>query len=563
MTDPRTYSHETTEAVSDSDVHAGRAVDTGDSTTNPVQSDFRGPQLSPSHWKSVREVAANTPLAHPLAFSMGPVRFDYPTPPHLIKLYGDLWRAVMPQYPNAPKQLVRLMPRDHGKSEAGSVVFPTWLALRNPNINILIMMHKEGKAAGKLSECRDHIERLAPAFGREVVKANTTELTLAREEASDVPTIHAAGFKSGVTGGHYDVVIMDDCVIWETQNTEGKREKAQRKFQNYLNLGDESDTVFVVLGTRKHKDDLYSWLLSKREWNSDVKRAVADTSVIEQGEFDLVTDTGAVYAAHERNQIPPSETLTSVEPHRNVPVLWPERYSLGDLIFEYLSAGDSAGESDGVASSSEWLREKQNITSAFEGSVLSEDMLAFVDPADPPRTKLADDLVHFVTLDPAIEPDPEKAASGNTDYWAIAVLGYDPKDDIAYLRDVFRTRGQSAKQAVAWLRTSLAGYPYQPLYVEATQGQEFLVQAIQDAGIDARRVKPTRQKEDRIISLGALFENGRVRVLGNPDDEKWRSFMDEWLAFPTADFDDRLDAVAAATSVWQEWIQSPRSGFNL
>ncbi|MDL0133510.1 hypothetical protein, partial [Halobacterium salinarum] len=43
------------------------------------------------------------------------------------------------------------------------------------------------------------------------------------------------------------------------------------------------------------------------------------------------------------------------------------------------------------------------------------------------------------------------------------------------------------------------------------------------------------------------FEAGDLRIVGDPGDEQWRSFeQKEWLQFPTAAHDDRLDAVEIA-----------------
>lgn len=527
--------------------------DAGSHTTGESHADgvmHGGSHTTAADWETYANLAEEDPLAHPLAFSL---TLDYPylPPPALRELYEALFRAVSADYHRASKQLVRLLPRDHGKSEVGSVVFPSWKSLANPNSRTLIMMHKEKKASGKLRQCRDIIESHTDEFDVSIERSNNTELTLARSENHDVPTIEAAGFESGVTGGHYDNIVVDDGVIWDTQNTEGKREKAKSKFQNYMNLGDEGDTTYLVLGTRKHKDDLYSWLLSKPEWESKVYQAISDRSVIENGEFTLVTDAGNDYPANARGTIPPNEALVDVRPHRDVPVLWPDRYDLSDLIFEYLSAGSATDDGDGVGSSAEWLREKMNIPSALSGELLAEEMLGF-EQSLPAGTRPGE-LVNFVSLDLGIEKDPQKAAANDTDYWALSVLSYAPQADTAFLRDVSRRRGMSVQQAVEWVARELRPYDYGTVHVESVQAQSFFAQALADAGVPSTEVTPDRAKEERIVALSSQFENGSVRILGKPTESKWDSFVEEWVEYPSGSHDDRLDSVAIAVKALNDW----------
>ena len=127
-------------------------------------------------WETVREVATENPLAT----AMGLFEYDYPPPAHVREIYGAVYRALAADT-RAPKNLARLTPREHAKSESGTVVTPTWAALRNPNIRALIMSETEAQATGKLRECREHIERLGPAFGHEIEESSKTALTLDRE----------------------------------------------------------------------------------------------------------------------------------------------------------------------------------------------------------------------------------------------------------------------------------------------------------------------------------------------------------------------------------------------
>lgn len=163
-------------------------------------------------FRHLAAVAANRPLAHPLVFSLY-LGFDHAPPTHLIELYDAVYRAVM-DAPRAPTHIQRLLPREHGKSEAASHVVPAWLAMRDPNTRILLMSQSETQARKKLGEVRETIRAHGPDLGVTIESNNKTEITLERSATYDVPTVQAAGMNTGVLGGHYDVLLFDDLIDW-------------------------------------------------------------------------------------------------------------------------------------------------------------------------------------------------------------------------------------------------------------------------------------------------------------------------------------------------------------
>jgi len=488
-------------------------------------------------------------LSHPLPFSVGYFDYDILTPDHLVEIYKSVYRAMSDDYPEAHRHLVRLMPREHGKTEAGTVVVPTWAALRDPNIRILLMSINADKAADKLSEIDEHVERLAPVFGRDIITNNETQLQLDRDEIYEEPTIQAAGFKTGVTGGHYDVIIFDDVVEYDTQRTEHRREIAWKKFQDFLNLDSKKgNSVFLALGTRKHREDLYSELINSIGWDTRVERAISedDWTVIENGEYQLKTrhqETGEEqwYGASNTHEINERvETVAAVEVNRDVDVLWPEWAPIESLISDMV-VGFGADEGTLV-----WQRENQNDPGALEGQILSEDMLTFVDDL-PDRS-----LRFYAGMDVAAEDDPERAARNDTDYFAVATLAEDPMNDIAYLVDLQRKRGMTQGQAVTWLSNKLAAVGHEfnqevtTVLVEANKNQRWFVESARDAGL---RVDPTTssgEKSQRIIDMSTHFERGKVRILDAAMTD-WQQFISkEWCGFPTYSHDDRLDSIEIA-----------------
>lgn len=507
--------------------------------------------------ETMKEVAAKKPLAHPLAFSMAEMNFDLAPAPHLIDIYHSVYMGLNPdKYPNAFSNYLKLEPRDHGKSEVGSHVIPSWKALEDPNTRILIMMESEGQAKDKLAECSETIRRLAPKYGRKIENDSALELKLERDEVHDVPTIRAAGFETSVTGGHYDLIIFDDLISDESVLTESRRKKNWEKFQERLNLRSGNDTVFLTLGTRKHPEDLYKKLIDSPGWDVTVEKAIGDWSVVENGDYHVVArdpETGEVnrYPAGER---PNNTDIIRVECDRDPEALWPERYSGNELIYNYLTGSleDEDAQDEGLEGSRVWVRENQNEADALMGDILSADMLTFVDGL--PGDRRLDDLPVYAGLDPAIEPDAEKAATGDTDYWAWSVAYYDPRHATFYIDDLRRKRGMTMKEAITWVQSHMARYPTRNIYVEANQAQQFLVQSLREPheehqGLFVKEVDSNRNKEDAIRAMSSRFENGKAVILGNEKTPRWDSFIQkEWVTFPTGDHDDRLDAIRMVLS---------------
>lgn len=121
------------------------------------------------------------------------------------------------------------------------------------------------------------------------------------------------------------------------------------------------------------------------------------------------------------------------------------------------------------------------------------------------------------------------------------------------------------KRALGWIRTVLNGVertfgePVSRVLVESNQAQRWLVQEAREEDIRFHRTSSSGSKEERIISMSSRFEAGRVKIVdrgleGQTEQQearkrasqKWQSFADEWVSFPTGSHDDRLDAVEIA-----------------
>lgn len=491
--------------------------------------------------KTMKHIVQNRPSVHPGTLALAIRGYEYAPPPHLRDLYGKVWRAFNPDYPRAPKNIVELHPREHGKSDGGTVDNATWRAISDTTSRTLIMSEGAKLAQDKLKQCRQLIEEHGDRFGVEIEDNNKSQITLVNDANHGEATIEAAGFGSSVTGGHFEFIIFDDLVDWPSQRTEARREKIEKQFQNYLNLGTEGDTVFLVVGTRKHPEDLYDNLLDNSRWMTTVNQAISDWSIIENGDYDLITvdpDSGHEYEypATEIGEIPPDQVIVDTEPYYDVDVLWPERWPLNKLILDMHTG--FGGENGNLV----WKRENQNDASALQGQILNDGMLTFT-----PRDEFEEfsRLSWRAGLDPAVEDDPEKAATNDTDYWGLGIVAHDSVNDVTFVPEVKRRRGLTMKQGLSWVEDVLDEYPQiTTTMVEDQQAQRWFVQTAKDMGLNVQGTSSKDSKEERIIQMSSRFESGKVRLVGAEDD--WTSFVNEWASFPTGDHDDRLDATEIA-----------------
>lgn len=507
-----------------------------------IREDYSRPDSDREHFKWLAE---NKPLTHPGVSSIAHHDYDHAPPEHLRNMYGKIYRGLSERYPDASKHILELHPREHGKSEAASVVVPSWAALRNPNIRIAIISMSSTLAKKKLAQCKEIIQRWSNKYNRRILENKSTRLTLQRSANHSEGTIEATGMGGSITGGHYDLIIFDDILSWDNQRTETQRNTTEQRFKDYMNLGSRGETAFVVIGTRKHPEDLYSGLIENPLWDANVTEAIQDWSVIENKEYTLVVENKNSGSAREI----PGEELHTIDGRderiidvninrEDVEVLWPERWPIESLVKNMLSTQLSGEEGMLV-----WRRENQNDAQAMEGQVLSLDMINYVSKLRKTWEKYS----WYAGLDPAIEDDPEKAAQNDTDYWGLGVIAYDREEDTSYLHRVSRRRGMTLAKAISWVKDELSEYNISRVLVESNQAQRWFVQSAKDKGLRVDKTSSADSKKERIINMASRFETGKVKIVASDDSSAmWQGFEEEWVQFPSGDHDDRLDGVEIA-----------------
>ncbi len=182
--------------------------------------------------------------------------------------YKDLEWGVHGQFikvfeSEAPRKLV-VMPRGTFKSTLGSVAYPIWRLLHNPDLTILLDSELYSNSKNFIREIKGHLqsEEMAALFGDQVGnKWDEGEIILKTRKANiKEASITAGGLGTVKVGQHFGLIIADD--MNSPQNSESP-EKCQKVIDhmryslNILNPGGE----YLVIGTRYHERDLIGFCL--------------------------------------------------------------------------------------------------------------------------------------------------------------------------------------------------------------------------------------------------------------------------------------------------------------
>lgn len=178
--------------------------------------------------------------------------------PHL---HGRMARVL--QEPT-PRKLI-CIPRGTLKSSVGSVAYPIWRLLKNPNLRIVIDSQLYTNSSNFLREIRGHFEinnKFRHLFGDWVGPVwNDTELivskrTIIKKEAS----IIASGIGTQKTGQHYDLAILDDLSSYDNCKTPEHAAKVIDHYRLYTSLLDPGGEL-VVIGTRYSEIDIIGFII--------------------------------------------------------------------------------------------------------------------------------------------------------------------------------------------------------------------------------------------------------------------------------------------------------------
>lgn len=162
------------------------------------------------------------------------------------------------------KRKVIVEPRGSFKSTIGSICYPLWKLLRDPNERILIDSEIFSNSVTYLRSIKEHIlsEKFITVFGNiqgEIWREDSITVK-GRTKTYKEAAITCGGVETTKVGQHYSSIIGDDYNSPQNSDTKDKARKVIDHFRYNLNIL-EPGGEYVIIGTRYSEDDLIGWIL--------------------------------------------------------------------------------------------------------------------------------------------------------------------------------------------------------------------------------------------------------------------------------------------------------------
>tara|TARA_R110002110_G_scaffold52496_2_gene152753 strand:- start:5676 stop:7385 length:1710 start_codon:yes stop_codon:yes gene_type:complete len=438
-----------------------------------------------------------------------------------LNLFADTRKKGLKSKKKA--RLLLLAPRDHGKTEV-CISFATQQILLNRNIRILWICESLGQAKKRVRRVRELLMSIKsqtdwcqePEAGCVPLKDSDskwteTQLYVKRTLHSTDPTLEAVGSGGAVTGGHFDIIIGDDLEDNKTVYSDNNRARTRDWFKATVAPMLVRDGSFLIVGTRKHHDDLYSHLLESPTWTTVRDQAIItwpdDYKVHKH--YDPVSDKDVVDFIEVIGQ---SKVLWQKE--RPVEYLLSEREEMTPLLFTREMQNDVQDDESAPVKWA-WLEQARDKGALY--------------PMGPDALKLLEGEITVVQgWDLALVTDAKKAQNSDRDFTVGITLAKDDKGNRVLL-DIQRFRGVSEAQLYsrieAMYRKWAAHTHVSGIAVERNNFGELHVIALQsntDLPIKPHLTTGKNKADpwDGVPAVRSLFENGKFIFCSKGDDAK-------------------------------------------
>lgn len=205
-----------------------------------------------------------------------------------VEVHGKLVEVLT----DGKKRKLILLPRGSFKSSLGTISYSIYRFLKNPNIRILIDSEVLENAQKFLNQVKKHLREpnftvlygdLLSKDHRETAREFT--LTSRTDKNLKEPTVYATGVGTVNVGMHYDLIIADDLHSEKNVATKEQIDKVISHYRLLLSLL-EPDGQLIVIGTRWHFYDLYSYLLEDEgaekapNWEVYIEKAIREDKTL-------------------------------------------------------------------------------------------------------------------------------------------------------------------------------------------------------------------------------------------------------------------------------------------
>lgn len=437
-----------------------------------------------------------------------------PQTPYMHNWHIDLIASKLRQVADGKiKRLIINIPPRNLKSISASVAFPAWLLGHYPHLKIICASYAYDLAHKHALDCRQVM--MSPWYQETFL--NTT-LSSGRLAVSDFMTTMGGGRMAvstggGITGRGADVLIIDDPLKPDDAPSDLMRKSANDWFDGtaYTRLNSKKDGAIIIIMQRLHLDDLVGHVMEKGGWELLSLPAIAQ----EYTEHSFTTFLGKRTVIRH-----PGEPLHGER--ESLETLAAIKANISEYQF-YSQYQQSPVPMGGGMIKTEWLQryEAHELPETFEMIVQSWDTASKV--------------------------------NNFSDYSVGITLGM--KNKKIYVLDVKRARMDfpSLRRASIELHNQ---YKPQTILIEDASSGIQLVQDLKEQGIYCvKPIRPEGDKQTRLFAQASLFESGKIHL---PTKAHWvDDFIHELTAFPSAKFDDQVDAVSQALTYLRDRLDEP------
>lgn len=415
---------------------------------------------------------------------------------------------------NSKEKLLLLAPRDHGKSYL-SILYTVWRLCTDRNAKILFVSATSGQAEKRLRLVKTFLESEAviadwasddlPPFRTPSTKWINTQIYLNRDVESIDPSLEAVGAGGAVTGGHFDVLVLDDVDDDKTTYTAGVRRKTREWLSGTIQPVLTRGGVMIVIGTRKHADDIYAHMIKDSTFN-----LIHDRAIIKMPDsYQFVTEVDKTGR----------DVIKEITVNGDSEVLWPEHRPVEYLLKERATVGsrlftrefqNEVQDADDAMFKTEWID-----AALMRGRTLG---LREVPAAERLRVVQAWDL--------ALVTDASKAENSDSDFtvgicWASDEAGH------RYLLDFTRFRGVSPHELYRRIELFFERWRQYVTVVAVEKnnfGQLHTLNLKQRTDLPLREHQTTARSKASALTgvprLTVLFENDKITLPARDKDDR-------------------------------------------
>jgi len=362
-------------------------------------------------------------------------------------------------------------------------------------------------------------QKLINDFGRFYTSEETWsnhQIYVQRKENVKDPSIEAVGLLGAITGGRFDIIILDDVLDVLNTASEDQRAKVEDYIDGTLIPRLEPWGVIWGIGTRKHYDDYYKRCIEDKTWTVIHEKAIIrepEKWKIEELDVPEVMEDGMGNEVEVR-------VKAVIDPSDMGEVLWNDRWPMDKLLVLRYSLGSVV-----------FNREYQNITLSDEDALFKikdleqcrDENISYIYGDHNIKGLRSDYMFIAQGADPSLVDDKKKAEKKDSDFTVYITIGV-TYDGTEVFLGFFRERGLSPAKVQSTARDEYYRFmPYCMFWEANSFGGIHANNLINEDGIKLVKHITDRRKQDLytgVPSMSVKFENRKFRLPYKTADDK-------------------------------------------